>query len=162
MTAGGDDVFLPQVFFYTRLRALNLSCFTQGAADTPVCPSARWDVPPTLRRLSVSHDRGLPAADGDESADLPLVQWLLAAVVASRGGFHLTELEVCARVRPGPDLDAALAPFVAAAAGTLCKLQLFVQPAGEDGVEQRRQMAAALSAALPGATIAVESSVGGA
>jgi len=150
---------LPDVAMPPRLRRLHLSCFTLGAADTPVCPSARWDVPPTLRRLSVSHDHGLRAADGDESADLPLVRWLLAAVVASRGGCHLKRLYMCARVRPGPDLDAALAPFVAAAAGTLCKLQLFVQPAGEDGMEQRRQMAAALSAALPGASIAVKSSV---
>jgi len=153
---------LPNIAMPPRLRALTLSCFTHGAADTPVCLSAHWDVPPTLRRLSVSHDYGLRAADGDESADLPLVRWLLAAVVASRGGFHLTELEVCARVRPGPGLDAALAPFVAAAAGTLERLQLLVQPAGEDGVEQRRQMAAALSAALPGASIAVASSVEGA
>jgi len=150
---------LPVVAMPPHLRELYLSCFTRGAADTPVCPSARWDAPPTLRHLSVSHDRGLPAADGDVSADLPLVRWLLAAVVASRGGCHLTHLDVCARVRPGPDLDAALAPFVSAAAGTLSKLDLLVQPTGEDGVEQRRQMAAALSAALPGASISVESSV---
>jgi len=141
------------------LRELVLSCFTFGAADTPVCPSARWDVPPTLRHLSVSHDRGARAADRDVSADLPLVCWLLAAVVASPGGCHLTHLDLCARVRPGPDLDAALAPFVAAAAGSLCKMMLAVQSAGKGGVEQRRQMTAALSAALPGASVHVGSYV---
>jgi len=150
---------LPVVAMPPHLRKLILSCDTEGAADTPVCPSARWDVPPTLRHLSVALDRGLRAAERDISADLPLVRWLLAAVVASRGGCPLTHLDVCARVRPGPDLDAALTPFVAAATGTLCDLDLFVQPTGEDGVEQRRQMAAALSAALPGASVTVEASV---
>jgi len=150
---------LPVVAMPPHLRKLILSCDTEGAADTPVCPSARWDVPPTLRHLSVALDRGLRAAERDISADLPLVRWLLAAVVASRGGCPLTHLDVRARVRPGPDLDAALTPFVAAATGTLCDLDLFVQPTGEDGVEQRRQMAAALSAALPGASVTVEASV---
>jgi len=150
---------LPVVAMPPHLRELILLCCTEGAADTPVCPSARWDVPPTLRHLSVSHDLGLQAADSDISADLPLVRWLLAAVVASRGGCPLTRLAVCARVRPGPDLDAALAPFVAATAGSLCELELSVQPTGEDGVNERRLMAAALSAALPGASVTVKSSL---
>jgi len=152
-------LLLPVIAVPPHLREPVQSCSTGGVFNTPVRPSARWNVPRTLRRLSVSQDHGVRAADANASADLSLVPWLLAAVVASRGGCHLTHLAVCARVRPGPDLDAALAPFVAAAAGTLCKLELLVQPTGEDGVEQRRQMAAALSAALPGASVTVESFV---
>ena len=152
-------LLLPVIAVPPHLREPVLSCSTGGVFNTPVRPSARWNVPRTLRRLSVSQDHGVRAADANASADLSLVPWLLAAVVASRGGCHLTHLAVCARVRPGPDLDAALAPFVAAAAGTLERLQLLVQPTGEDGVEQRRQMAAALSATLPGASISVESPV---
>jgi len=154
---------LPAVPMPLHLRQLHLLWFTRGAADTPVCPSAFWNVPPTLRHLSVSHDHGIPAREGDVSADVPLVRGLLDVIVASRGGGHLTYLTMCARVQPGPDLDATLALCVVAATGTLCKLEMLVQPTKEDGVEQRQQMAAALSAtlsaALPGASVTVELSV---
>ena len=140
-----------------QLHALTLSCtIPQGAVlDVPDVPiAAGWVVPATLRSLMV-HVRHEAMPAGVAAEDVVLLRWLLTAVVASRAARWLTHLHLIARIPPGPELDAMLAPLVAASANTLRSVQLGVATIADDGVGKRRRMAAALLAALPHAKVKV-------
>ena len=94
-------------------------------------------------------------AAGVVADDAVLLRWLLTTVAASRAAHSLTDLDLSARIPPGPQLDAMLAPLVAASANTLRLVRLGVAPIADDGVGKRRRMAAALVSALPLAKVEV-------
>ncbi|OSX70203.1 hypothetical protein BU14_0856s0004 [Porphyra umbilicalis] len=140
-----------------QLQALSLVCnIPQGAVlDVPNVPiTAGWVVPATLRSLMVDvRHEAMPA--GVVADDAVLLRWLLTTVAASRAAHSLTDLDLSARIPPGPQLDAMLAPLVAASANTLRLVRLGVAPIADDGVGKRRRMAAALVSALPLAKVEV-------
>jgi len=140
-----------------RLHTLWLRCLNRGGDVPVVSDAARWAVPPTLRSLLVEMRHEVTSADV-AAADLALVRWIVASVGTSRVARHLTELRLCARVPPGPELEAALAPLVTASANQLRTVILGVKPISDDGVGKRRRMEAALSSALPRAKVQVKPS----
>jgi len=138
------------------LHTLWLRCVNRGG-DVPAVPdAAHWAVPPTLRSLLLEMRHQVTPADA-ATADLALVRWVVASVGASRVA-HLTDVRLCVRIPPGPELQAALGPLVAALANQLRTVILGVKSISDDGMGKRQRMEAALSAALPRAKVQVKPS----
>eukprot|EP00168_Porphyra_purpurea_P010418 TRINITY_DN2579_c0_g2_i1.p4 TRINITY_DN2579_c0_g2~~TRINITY_DN2579_c0_g2_i1.p4 ORF type:complete len:238 (-),score=68.05 TRINITY_DN2579_c0_g2_i1:423-1136(-) len=154
---GFPNLLLHYAASLPRLHALSLLCtIPEGAMlDARGAPmAAGWVELPMLRSLDVEV-RHEAAVAGTGAQDEAFLRWILTAVASPRAAPCLTELHLSARIPPEPELDMRLVPLVAAAAKSLRSVKIGVCPLSDDGVGKRRRMAAALSAALPNAKVAV-------